>query len=162
MARTVPRMDDLESEAWLRLVTMLELLPASLDAQLQRDGSLTHFEFMVLSQLRFAPGQTVQSKELAASTNATLPRLSHVVSRLEQRGLVERTPCPGDRRATNVRLTSDGRRVLIRATAGHIAHVRRMVLDRLDRGELEALTTIARKITADLDPADRLLTRVQG
>ena len=38
---------------------------------------------------------------LASRTNATLPRLSRVISRLEDAGLVERTPCPEDRRATN-------------------------------------------------------------
>src|SRR5437764_5241924 len=145
-------MDELESAAWLRLVRMLELVPPSLDAQLQRDANLTHFEFMVLSLLRFAPEHTLQAKDLAASTNATLPRLSHVVSRLEQRGLVERTPCPTDRRATNVRLTDGGRRAVIRATSGHIEHVRRLVIDRLDRDELAALAAIGTKIAEALDP----------
>ena len=157
MAESVPRMDELESAAWLRLVRMLELVPPSLDAQLQRDAELTHFEFMVLSLLRFAADGTMQAKDLAASTNATLPRLSHVVSRLEQRGLVERAPCPTDRRATNVRLTDAGRRAVIRATSGHIDHVRRLVIDRLDRDELAALASIGTKIAEALDPNDRTL-----
>jgi DNA-binding MarR family transcriptional regulator len=152
-------MDDLESEAWLRLVTMLELLPASLDAQLQRDAELTHFEFMVLSMLRFAPAQTLQSKEVATRTNATLPRLSHVASRLERRGLVERVDCPGDKRATNLHLTSAGRRAVIRATSGHIDHVRRLVIDRLDRDELAALASIGAKIADVLDPNNRTFQR---
>jgi DNA-binding MarR family transcriptional regulator len=150
-------MDGLESDAWLRLVRMLELVPPSLDAQLQRDADLTHFEFMVLSLLRFAPDGTMQSKDLAASTNATLPRLSHVVSRLQQRELVERLPCPGDGRATNVRLTEAGRRAVIRATSGHIEHVRRLIIDRLDREELAALASIGAKIAEALDPNDRTL-----
>jgi hypothetical protein len=41
---------------------------------------------------------------LALRTNATLPRLSHVVRRLEDRGLVDRFPCPEDGRATNTRV----------------------------------------------------------
>jgi len=162
MTRTVSRMDDLESDAWLRLVTVLELLPPALDAQLQRDAHLAHFEFLVLSVLRFAPKQTLQSKALAAETNATLPRLSHVVSRLQQRGLVDRLPCPTDKRATNVRLTSAGRRAVVRATAGHLAHVRETVIDRLDRSELRALSTIGAKISEALDPADRLGHRLRG
>lgn len=156
MAQQVPRMDDVESDAWLRLVTILELLPTSLDAQLQQDSAMTHYEFVVLSLLRFAPDATLQSKELAARTNATLPRLSHVVSRMADRGWVERLPSPGDRRATNVRLTDDGRRAVVRATSGHIAHARRLVIDRLDRDELVALASIGRKIADVLDPNARV------
>jgi DNA-binding MarR family transcriptional regulator len=156
MAQLVPRMDDVESNAWLRLVTILELLPTSLDAQLQQDSAMTHYEFVVLSLLRFAPDATLQSKELAARTNATLPRLSHVVSRMVDRGWVERLPSPGDRRATNVRLADDGRRAVVRATSGHIAHARRLVIDRLDRDELVALAAIGRKIADVLDPNARV------
>src|SRR3954468_23988528 len=155
-------MDELESEAWLALISLVELLPASLDAQLQRDAQLTHFEFMVLSQLRFAPEQTLQLKDLAAGTNATLARLSHVISRLVERGLVERVPCPGDKRATNARLTTEGRRRIVLATGGHIAHVRRLVIDSLDRDELAALATIGRKLTSQLDPNDRFGTSLTG
>nr|MDQ2698141.1 MarR family transcriptional regulator [Actinomycetota bacterium] len=98
MTRLVPRLDAEESAAWLSLVTMLELLPSALDSQLQREAGMTHFEFAVLSFLRFSPDQTLRMSELATGTNATLPRLSHVVSRLERRGVVERTPSPDDRR----------------------------------------------------------------
>jgi DNA-binding MarR family transcriptional regulator len=156
MAKPVPRMDDLESDAWRRLVAVLELLPASLDAQLQQDGGMTHYEFALLSLLRFSPGATLQSKELAIRTNATLPRLSHVVSRLVDRGWLERLPSADDRRATDIRLTDDGRRAVIRATSGHIAHARRLVIDRLDRDELAALASIGRKIGEVLDPNSRV------
>src|SRR3954468_7410449 len=162
MLDRVARMDELESEAWLQLVSVLELLPASLDAQLQNDSKMTHFEFTVLSLLRFAPEQTLQMKELAAQTNATLPRLSHVVSRPERRGLLERIPCPGDRRATNVRLTDNGRREVIRATPAHLAHVRRIILDQLDRDDVAALARIAGKIGRNLDPTDRMARAIRS
>ena len=51
-----------------------------------------------------APERTLRMTALAALTNATLPRLSHVVGRLEGRGLVERGLSRG-RRATNASLT---------------------------------------------------------
>jgi len=162
MTHLVPRMNELESDAWLRLIGLMELLPASLDAQLQQDAELTHFEFQVLSLLRFAPEQTLQSKELAAGTNATLPRLSHVVSRLEGRDYVHKLPCPTDRRATNVQLTDEGRRAVIRATGAHIDHVRRLVVDRLEPDELQSLASIAAKIGQALDPTDRLGKRLRG
>jgi DNA-binding MarR family transcriptional regulator len=155
MTRLVPRLDAEESAAWLSLVTLLELLPSALDSQLQRDSDMTHFEFAVLSFLRFSPEQTLRMTELAAGTNATLPRLSHVVTRLERRGVVERMPCPEDRRATNVRLTDAGRRELVRATPGHIALVRRVVLDSLSREQLAQLADISGAITHALDPQGR-------
>jgi len=155
MTRLVPRLDAEESAAWLSLVTLLELLPSALDSQLQRDSGMTHFEFAVLSFLRFSPDQTRRMTELAAGTNATLPRLSHVVTRLERRGVVERVPCPEDRRATNVRLTELGRRELERATPGHIALVRRVVIDSLSREQLAQLAEISNAISRALDPDGR-------
>ena len=152
MTRLVPRLDAEESAAWLSLVTLLELLPSALDSQLQRDSGITHFEFAVLSNLRFSPDQTQRMSALAVGTNATLPRLSHVVTRLENRGLVERVPCPEDRRATNARLTDAGRRELVRATPGHIDFVRRTVIDSLDRDQLGQLAVIASAFTRTLDP----------
>ena len=145
-------MDEAEADAWLGLVTMLQLLPVSLDAQLQNDSDLTHFEYGLLSRLRFSSDQTLQLKELAAQTSATLARLSHVVSRLEARGFLERSAHPTDKRATNVALTTAGRRAVVLATAGHLRHARKTVLDHLTRDDLAALAEITGKINQGLDP----------
>src|SRR3954453_17231632 len=79
-----------EREAWLGLAAVLELLPGVLDAQLRRDADLTQFEYYVLAMLSEASERTMRMTELAATTNATLPRLSHVVRRLADRGLVDK------------------------------------------------------------------------
>jgi DNA-binding MarR family transcriptional regulator len=143
-------MDERESRAWLGLVAVTQLLPAALDSQLQRDAHLTHFEFMVLTALRFASQGTLRMTALADATNATLTRLSHVCTRLEKRGIVERTPSPDDRRATDVRLTTEGRRTLIRAMPGHIETARHLVIDALTPAQLEALAEIGETITGRL------------
>jgi DNA-binding MarR family transcriptional regulator len=143
-------MNDQESEAWLGLTAILQLLPAALDRQLQRDSGLTHFEFVVLSRLQLSKEPTMRMTALAEATVATLPRLSHVCGRLEKRGLIERSPCPEDRRATNVRLTGDGRRELIHSVPGHIATVRQLVIDALTPEQLDALAEITATITARL------------
>jgi Transcriptional regulators len=155
MARRVPRMDELESSAWLHLITVLELLPPALDAQLRRDAGITHFEFVVLSVLRFEPDQAMRMKQLATAVAATLPRLSHVVARLEARGFVERHPVPDDRRASEVRLTGEGRRAVVLATPEHVATVRRLVFDVLDRDGIAKLDEVAGRIARGLDPTDR-------
>ena len=98
-------LDDEQLDAWVKLVAVVELLPGVLDSQLRRDAGLTHFEYFVLAMLSEPPDRTLRMTTLAQRTNATLPRLSHVVRRLEDRALVERFPCPDDGRATNARLT---------------------------------------------------------
>lgn len=143
-------MNEQESQAWLGLTTVFQLLPSALDRQLQRDSGLTHFEFVVLSALQLTPEPTMRMTALAEATDATLPRLSHVCGRLEKRGLVVRSPCPEDGRATNVGLTGDGRRELIRSVPGHIATARRLVIDALTPDQLDALTEITGAIAARL------------
>nr|WP_241258981.1 MarR family transcriptional regulator [Rhodococcus aetherivorans] len=141
-----------ELAAWVRVVAVLELLPGVLDAQLRRDAELTNFDYYVLAMLSEAPEQTLRMTALAAQTHATLPRLSHVVRRLEQRGLVERFPCPQDGRATNARLTSAGRRKVEQTAPGHVATVRRHVLDALTPEQVGQLTAITDAVLRRLDP----------
>jgi DNA-binding MarR family transcriptional regulator len=158
MTYQVPRMSLAESDAWLGLMRICQLLPTALDAQLQANAQLTHFEFMVLSSLQLAPEKTMRMTDLARSTNATLPRLSHVATRLSARGFVERMPCEDDKRATNLRLTSEGRSALVRAIPLHIAQARELVIDALSPEQLDHLTAITLAIDARLamEPGARL------
>jgi DNA-binding MarR family transcriptional regulator len=149
-------LDDGELAAWVRLAAVLELLPGVLDSQLRRDADLTHFEYFVLAMLSEAPQRTLRMTFLAAQTNATLPRLSHVIRRLEDRGLVERFPCPDDARATNVRLTPAGWSKVIQAAPGHVANVRRHVLDALTPEQVHQLADITDAVLGRLDPDARM------
>jgi DNA-binding MarR family transcriptional regulator len=146
-----------ERAAWVRLVAVAELLPAALDSQLRRDADLTHFEYFVVAMLSEAPDHTLRMTGLAHLTNATLPRLSHVVRRLEERGIVERFPCPEDKRATNARLTDAGYAAVVAAAPGHVEAVRSYVFDALSPRQVEQLTAIADALLPRLDP-DRRLT----
>lgn len=150
-----------ELAAWVRLVALLELLPGTLSSQLRRDAELTHFEYYVLAMLSEAEEATLRMTELAALTNATLPRLSHVVRRLEDRQLVERFPCPKDRRATNARLTDGGRALVEEAAPGHVAHVREHVIDALTPEQVDQLRAIGDAVLARLDPEGTMRPMVQ-
>ena len=138
--------------AWVRLAALVELLPGVLDSQLRRDAHLTNFEYYVLAMLSEAPRRTLRMTGLAAQTNATLPRLSHVVQRLENRGLVDRFPCPQDRRATNARLTDAGWSKVQQSAPGHVANVRQHVMDALTPDQVAQLTDITEAILQRLDP----------
>ena len=143
---------DEELAVWVRVAAVLELLPGVLDSQLRRDADLTHFEYWVLAMLSEAPERTLRMTSLARQTNATLPRLSHVVRRLEDRGLVERQPCPEDARATNARLTADGWRKVSETAPAHVANVRAHVIDALTPEQVGELGTITDAILRRLDP----------
>ncbi|GAA5054663.1 MarR family winged helix-turn-helix transcriptional regulator [Nocardia callitridis] len=141
-----------ELAAWIRLVTVVELLPGALDAQLRRDADLMHFEYFVLAILSEAPEHTLRMSALAAQTNSTPPRLSHVVRRLEDRGLVERIPSPADARSTNAHLTETGWEKVHQAAPGHAAAVRDNIIDALRPEQVGQLQEIADAILARLDP----------
>ncbi len=145
-------LDRRELAAWVRVAALLELLPGLLDRQLRRDSDLIMFEYFVLAMLSEAPDRTLRMTDLAAQTNATLPRLSHVVHRLEDRGLVERFASPENRRATNARLTDDGWGLIQASAPGHVDTVRRNVIDALSTEQVGQLTTIADAILRRVDP----------
>src|SRR6478752_5167904 len=94
-----------EKLAWLGLVSAMVRLPAALDAQLQRDAGISHFEYQVLAGLSMSAERTLRMSELAQMSDGSLSRLSHVISRLEKRGWVRRTPDPADGRYTLAVLT---------------------------------------------------------
>lgn len=150
-----------ELATWVRVVAVLELLPNALDAQLRRDADLTNFDYYVLAMLSEAEGQTLRMTALAAQTNAALARLSHVVRRLEERGLVERVPCPEDRRATNARLTHAGMAKVVEAAPGHVANVREHVIDALTPEQVQQLGDIADALLGRLDPSGRMTAMYQ-
>ncbi|GAA2496709.1 MarR family winged helix-turn-helix transcriptional regulator [Terrabacter carboxydivorans] len=159
---TTPRwLDADELAAWKRLVAVVELVPAALDTQLRRDSALTHFEYFVLAMLSEAPDRTLRMTSLGQRTNATLTRLSHVVRRLEERGLVERFACPEDGRATNARLSDAGHAALVAAAPGHVSTVRATVIDALTPEQVEQLSDIAASILQRLDPDGRLQVLVE-
>ncbi len=145
-----------ELQAWMRLEAVAELLPAALDHQLQRDADLSHYDYLVLAKLSEAPDRTLRMSGLAASTNATLPRLSHVAARLEARGFLTRTRDEGDRRATLATLTEEGWRKVVATAPTHVAEVRRLVVDRLTAEQVEQLDAIALAVLGALDPENRL------
>ena len=152
MTNAVLTGDDLET--WSALATLLEWLPPALDAQLQRDAELTHFEYGVLYALAGAPDRTLRMSVLAGYANSSLSRLSRAASRLESRGWVRRAPDPSDGRYTLATLTELGVRKVDDATPGHVDTVHRLVLDRLTQPQTRQLREISRRITRAIRDED--------
>jgi DNA-binding MarR family transcriptional regulator len=144
-------LDDEQQRAWRAWLTVSELVPRALDAQLQRDAGLSHFEYMVMVNLSNADDHVLRMSQLAALCHSSLSRLSHVVARLERRGWLRRDPCPDDGRATLATLTDDGFATLASAAPGHVDAVRAYVIDALDPEQLGQLSAIGDTILGRLD-----------
>ena len=155
-----PWLDDTQRLAWVRFAAVLELLPRFLDSQLEREENLSHFDYYSLAMLSEAPHRTLRMTALAAMTNATLPRLSRVMNRLEDASYVRREPCPGDRRATNVVLTDAGWEKVVRAAPGHVRTVRELVIDALEPEQVAQLSAISAQLLAVLDPGQKMMASV--
>jgi len=141
-----------ETQSWLALVSMVIRLPAALDAQLVRDAGISHFEYQVLAGLSMSPERTRRMSDLAAFADGSLSRLSQVVSRLENRGWIRRTPDPTDGRYTLARLTDDGWDKVVATAPGHVEEVRRLVFDPLTRAQHRQLRDIGHRIVRAIDP----------
>ncbi len=142
---------DDEQRAWRRLAAVMLRLPATLERELQRDAGMTHVEYWVLALLSEEPDERLPLRRLAAQANSSLSRLSHVITRLEDRGWVERHPDPTDGRTTLAVLTDEGRRVLVAAAPGHVATVRSAIFEPLSQEDVAHLERIAGRIAARLD-----------
>ena len=141
-----------ERAAWLSLAGVVTLLPAALDAQLQRDADLNHFEYLVLAGLSETPDHSRRMSDLAGFANGSLSRLSHVARRLEDQGFLVRQACAEDRRATNAVLTDAGYAKVVDTAPGHVTAVRRLVMDALDPEQLEQLRSIGDRILGRVNP----------
>ncbi|HET8879234.1 MAG TPA: MarR family transcriptional regulator [Arthrobacter sp.] len=146
-----------ERRAWLAQLSINTLLPAALDTQLHAAGKLSLFDYNVLAMLSEAEGHYLPMSELAARTSASLSRLSHVVTKLQNRGWLERRPHPGDARVTTAHLTDAGMATIAGLAPAHVGAVRELFLDALDPDDVADLARIGEKIVARLDSCHWIL-----
>jgi len=150
-----------ERRAWLAQLSINTLLPAALDTQLHAAGKVSLFDYNVLAMLSEADGHYLPMSELAARTSASLSRLSHVVTKLQTRGWLERRPHPGDARVTTAHLTDAGMDTITGLAPGHVEAVRALFLDALEPDDVAHLARIGEKIVSRLD-ADHWILRDTG
>lgn len=145
-------LDDEEMAAWLPLLRLVDLLPQALDRQLRTEAGISHAYYGVLAVLSAAPDQTLTMGELARMTLSNPSRLTHAVGVMEQKGWIERRQCTDDRRSQFASLTAAGQELLDRIAPGHVAEVRRVVFDALEREQVGQLRAIAKAMLGVLDP----------
>ncbi|MCA0145072.1 MarR family winged helix-turn-helix transcriptional regulator [Blastococcus sp. LR1] len=152
-AEQEPRwLDAVEQQTWFELIAVMSWLPDALDAQLSRDADISHFEYQVMAMLSMSAQRTRRMSDLAALANGSLPRLSRTIDRLDRRGWVTRRPDPDDGRATLAVLTDAGWEKVVATAPGHVAEVRRLVIDPLTKAQVRQLHEIANRIRHAVQP----------
>ncbi len=148
----VPWLTAEQVHAWLALAALVEALPPALSSQLRRDAGLNNFDYQVMAGLSESPGRAARMSDLAAFSAGSISRLSHALSRMEQRGWVLRRPDDRDGRHTEVWLTDAGMDVVVRAAPGHVREVRRLVVDRLGPEQTVQLGHLANQVLEAVSP----------
>jgi DNA-binding MarR family transcriptional regulator len=134
-----------------RFVAVQRRLPARLGRHLQRDCGLSAADYEILVNLSESPHGRLRAFEIGRATQWEKSRLSHHLSRMAQRGLVERKTCATDNRYADIVLTEAGRAAVEQAAIRHVAHVRRYFIDALTADQLAALDEICDAVLARLD-----------
>jgi DNA-binding MarR family transcriptional regulator len=143
-------LDDTEMRAWLGYRRMRVLLDLQLTRDLAEDSGLSEADYDVLSNVSEAPGRRMRVGELAALLRWSKSRLSHHLTRMQQRGLVTREEHPSDARGAIVVLTRTGWNVIRKAAPPHLESVRRNFIDLLTDEQLKVLGDVAGKVVAHL------------
>jgi DNA-binding MarR family transcriptional regulator len=135
-----------EQRTWRTFLEAQQLLFDGIDAELQRDAGMPHAYYEILVRLSEAPDRALRMSELATASMSSRSRLSHAISRLEERGWVTRANCSTDRRGQTARLTDEGFAALAAAAPGHVDQVRASLFDRLTPEQVTQLHAISQAI----------------
>ncbi len=123
-------------DLWMRAQ---RLLAREIDHRLQTECGISKAEFSVLVSLLRASGPALRVVDLVESLGWEKSRVAHQLTRMEGRGLVQRTESGARGRRTGVGLTAEGRCLAESAVLAHGETVRRCFLDHLTPDQAAAI-----------------------
>jgi DNA-binding MarR family transcriptional regulator len=127
-----------EQSAWRAYIRLAKMLMRQLDRDLHPFG-LTTNDYEILVELSESPHHRLRMTELADLTAQSRSRLSHQVTRMEARGLVQRDACEGDKRGTFAVITASGLAIIERVAPYHVESVRRHFMDQFSGEQLATM-----------------------
>jgi DNA-binding MarR family transcriptional regulator len=145
-------LDEQQQRTWRAWLTVAEVLPRALDAQLQRDAGLSHAAYIVLAMLSESPDRSRRMTDLARRANQSQSRLSHTVARLEDRGWVRRERAADDGRGNLAVLTDAGWEIVKAVAPGHVDAVREAMFGPLSDEQTRLLGDALEAVAERLDP----------
>jgi DNA-binding MarR family transcriptional regulator len=141
----VPHLTESELLAWRGLLELEARVLSVLDAELRDKQGMSISEFDALYQLWLQPGGRCRMKELASRLLVSRGGATKLINRLAGKGLVSRLSRPG-LQAVEAELTAAGEAALADAMDTHFDGVRRLVISRLEPGELSTLRAISERL----------------
>ncbi len=135
---------------WKAYRDLYQQLSSVLSDELVRDAGLSGSEYAVLVPLSHAPDGVLRARELCSELDWDRSRLSHLVRRMEKRGLVAREECFEDARGSMVRLTGVGRAIVDGVAPDHSESIRRYFFNLLSKQELATLATVFDRLLDNL------------
>jgi DNA-binding MarR family transcriptional regulator len=148
-------LNEAEDRAWRGYRRMFLLLNAQLNRELSQQAGLSEPDYDVLSTLSEAQDHRYRLKNLAERMLWSQSRLSHHVTRMQQRGLVNREDCADDARGATIVLTPAGQLAISSAAPLHVESVRHHFLDHLTPEQIEVLGDATNAVVAGLTDHDR-------
>src|SRR3954469_4028436 len=139
-----------EQRAWRAYMYSWMLLGDRLDRELTRETGISHAYYEILVQLSEAADRQLRMSELAERCLSSRSRLSHAVSRLEERGWVRRQVCAEDGRGQLAVLTNEGFAALEAAAPVHVEGVRSHLFDQLSPQQVAAMRDIGEVLLSHL------------
>jgi DNA-binding MarR family transcriptional regulator len=145
-------LDAEEQKAWRAWLYSSSLLQDRLDRELTHETGISHAYYEILVALSESPMRAMRMSELADRCLSSRSRLSHAVSRLEERGWVRRQVCESDGRGQLAVLTDEGFAALEGAAPVHVTGVRTHLFDQLTPQQIANLRDIGETLLRHLDP----------
>ena len=150
MRTEIPWLSAQEEQLWRAWAQLNAELSATLQREMQNDAKLSLSDYEVLVHLTDSPEGRVRVSDLARLLQWERSRVSHHLTRMERRGLVERRECAEDGRGAFIAVTKAGRTANEQAAPGHVAAVRRLVFDALDENDVSCLSQVIDKMLSRL------------
>jgi DNA-binding MarR family transcriptional regulator len=142
------RLSEPELRAWLAFMRAGLASTRAMDRDAEATGRPPLSEHHILAVLGDAPDQRMRPSDLAEQAALTKSGLTRAVDRLESQHLIERRPCPTDRRGQLIVLTAQGRRVLRRSAPEHFRSIARNFADHLTGREIEVIGGALERVVA--------------
>lgn len=132
--------------AWIAFYVSHGLLSKRIDRSMREAGVVPMDVYDVLLTLEVAPKRMLKQRELEQYLLLTRSGISRLVDRLERQGLVARTACPTDKRATHVVLTEKGLAERERGWEVYRGEVVRLFAEKLSTVEADLIYRLLGKV----------------
>jgi DNA-binding MarR family transcriptional regulator len=151
MAHVDELLTDDETRLWHAWKVAADTVRARVAEQLDASTGLSDPDFGILTRLEDLGGGSLRQNELGASMGWHRSRLSHQLTRMEQRGLLVRSTVPGGVLVTS---TAQGRTRIAEARPVHARAVREALVAVIPPDQADTLVSILEALAGDGTPQD--------